>query len=213
MVGKKRLESAAACDALLPLLLSTQLLIHIAPNLSAQSFSSLKVSSRLAFLSTVYSSLERDGEAIILCMLALLLDVVESSLSSFDGDSPAQLLEHFVGSTRCALGSDQRDEEKDNDQRAALVSTLVRLFSKHSRSAFDQSTNSAVRSSTLQPGKAVGLLIRALKDDSKTVRTLFEELCGVAFNLGGVFQAMFTKNATPNVHTMDHSKSIKAGTY
>lgn len=205
MIGKKRLERQEGSKALVPLLVSLKLLIHVAPLLSVDSLRSLKISSRLAFLSTTYSSMDLNDESIIVTVMALVFDAVETSLSPFDGDSLVQLLEYFIGLTRDVIGSASSDEGKPSSQRAALASALVRLLSQRSRSSFDQSANSSSKPSALPPERAIDLLLHSLRDSTSTVEASFEELCGVGFSIGGIFQIMFTKNAIPHLQSIDHA--------
>ena len=140
-------------------------------------------------------------------VLALVFDTVESSLPPFEDDTPVRMLEYFIGLTRDVIGSASSDEGKSaTSQRSFLASALVRLLSQRDRSLFDPNADPSKKPSALPPGRAIDLLLDSLGNGAcTTVEASFEQLCGVAFNLGGIFQVMFTRNAIPNLQCMDYS--------
>jgi len=205
-IGQKRLERAESPNAMFPLLHSVQLLIQAAPLLAADSLRTLKISNRLAFLSTAYSSLNMNDESAVMTVLALLYDVAEASLPSADSDTDdplVNLLEHLVGLTHDVIGSASDPNDQSSGRKGALATALVRQLTQRERSTFE--ADSSTKQSALPPERAIELLMQTLRDGTPTVGESFEQRCGVAFNLCGILQVMFTKNSIPRLRDIDQT--------
>lgn len=202
VIGRKRLELGGGAGAFLPLLHSVQLLIHLAPALSAKALSSLKISTRLAFLSTAYSSLNMEDASIIATALALSFDVAEASLSPHGYQDPlVNVVEHFVELTHDVISSSSNPSDQSLSQRNALATALVRYLSQRDKSSFCD--DSSAKQSALPPERAIDLLLHTLVDRSCSAAANFEQCCGVAFGLSGILKVMFTKNSVPRLRDMD----------
>ena len=149
VIGRKRLDLGGRSGALLPLLQSIRLLIFLAPSLSTKSLKSLKISNRLAFLSTAYSSLNMEDESIMATALALSFDVAETSLSPHENQDPLVcVLEHFIDLTHDVLGSSSIPKDQSSSQRNALATALVRHLSQRRKSSFDTDSSCRCESTT-----------------------------------------------------------------
>jgi len=93
-----------------------------------------------------------------------------------------------------------------SNQRMGLVSGLLQLLLQRHRSDFGHggSISSSTKPSALTPERAIGILMGSSTTNSTTAAESFEKHCGVAFNLEGILQVMFTKTAVPRYQQINN---------
>lgn len=212
-VGKKRYECEKQCvTVLLPLLHAIKLLVHETTIVTPMKLPTLKISGRLAFVATIYKSLDLIDESILATMLALLYDSIEVSIAHLSTtDKSYDIIMWLSNLTEnvVVLASTISNQNPLSEQRLGLQSSLLQLLMKHGRSNTVPESIDSSKISAMNPSAFVDLLLDSLDDcNNESFNIKFEEHCNVPFNLGTMLPLLITNKAIPRRDEFDKYRVI-----
>jgi Peptidase family C50 len=178
-------------DALIPLLYSVKLLVHLATAKAPDTIPLLKISNRFTLISSIYRSLNMLDEAIVATIVALLFDAVEVASSvTACSNSPVSLFSWLASMTENIVDTGTLTDVSRSEQRIGLQSACINLFLKRKNVSCQIDVEPDGNSSVLTPTKAIDRLLASFHDSNSC--DIFEQNCYLPINLGSLMRSVFS---------------------
>ena len=198
-LGRKRWEASQDDSSLVPLLHSIQLFTQLAQRPNGQQLSTLQLSLRWSYLSSIYSSLELGEDAILTAVTALLFDIMEASSEAEETDAQLELLSFLGQASKGVVSFGPSSSLLVSQRRQNLVTRLVKLILNHQE-------ENPMEHMTTQPKSALTppLVVKSLLQSrsGEPLSAVLGERCGISFSLGSILRCVITSHSIMDMGTI-----------
>lgn len=195
-IGRSRWDSFQSVDSITLILHSLLIFTHLSESQIRSRTNELQLSVRWSFLSSLYSQLDHNDEAILSMAIAIAFDAIEQMdvISLGEEQLLMDLIALMAKLSRGSIKFGPRESFLFTARRQGYVTTLIRLL----RTSRGKSPNHGVPTQhDVQPLSLLAIAGMLKYGDNHTLSSLFEKETGLQFSLDGIFQSLFNAILRP----------------